>query len=235
VLFFSGHGARLPSYNALEVVDQVDECLALHDFDWDEPDTAFVDDEFAAFYAQLPYGVRFTAIFDCCHGGGMARATGARVRGLTPPDDIRHRMLAFASGGWRDRFAGERADRLARVKGGSTGPLQVASLGSGLGVRSDRAAFEAARRERRYTDDGPFMPLLAYACGEGELSFEHQVGATVHGAFTWTLLQKAKRAKLPSFRQLVEGRVRPSVRKLGYAQTAEVSGPGVRLDEPFSL
>lgn len=235
VLFFSGHGARLPSYNALEVVDQVDECLVLHDFDWDDPHTAFVDDEFAAYYAQLPYGVRFTAIFDCCHGGGMTRSSGARVRGLTPPDDIRHRMLSYKGGSWQDRFADAPTDRLARIKGTATGPLQVSSLGAGLAVRPERQAFEAARAERRYRDDGPFMPLLAYACAEGELSFEHQVGAAVHGAFTWTLLQKAKRAKLPSFRQLVEGLVRPAVRKLGYAQTAEASGPGVRLDEPFAL
>ncbi len=231
VLYFSGHGARLPSYNALEVVDQVDECLVMHDFDWDRPGSAFVDDEFAAFYSQLPFGVRFTAIFDCCHGGGMSRSSAARVRGLTPPDDIRHRMLAYQSG-WQDRFAAATSDRLARVKR-EAGPLRVGTLGAGLAVRPDRVAYEQARESRG--QPGPFMPLLAYACAEGELSFEHQVGATVHGAFTWTLLQKLNRSKLPSFQRLVEKRVRPAVRKLGYAQTAEVSGPTARLKEPFSL
>jgi len=231
VLYFSGHGARLPSYNALEVVDQVDECLVMHDFDWDRPSSAFVDDEFAAFYSQLPFGVRFTAIFDCCHGGGMSRSSAARVRGLTPPDDIRHRMLAYQSG-WKDRFADATSDRLGRVKQ-EAGPLRVGTLGAGLAVRPDRVAYEQARETRG--QPGPFMPLLAYACAEGELSFEHQVGATVHGAFTWTLLQKLNRSKLPSFQHLVEKRVRPAVRKLGYAQTAEVSGPTKRLKEPFSL
>jgi len=231
VLFFSGHGVRLPSYNALEVVDQLDEGLALHDFDWDRPGTAFVDDAFAAWYAQLDHDVRFTALFDCCHSGGMARAAGARVRGLPPPDDIRHRMLAYESG-WTDRFDHERRDRLKRLTE-DAGELRVANLGAGATVRSERAQYVDRRQVRGH--DGPFMPLMAYACGEGELAFEHQVGPTVHGAFTWTLLQKAKRGTLPSFQQLVERRVRPGVRRLGYAQTAEVNGPVVRLEEPFSL
>jgi hypothetical protein len=46
-------------------------------------------------YAQLPYETAFLAFLDCCHSGGMTRAGGAKVRGLNPPDDIRHRMLKW--------------------------------------------------------------------------------------------------------------------------------------------
>ncbi|MCA9568613.1 MAG: caspase family protein, partial [Myxococcales bacterium] len=236
VLWFSGHGAQLPSYNALEVVDQVDECLVLHDFDWHRPETAFVDDELAAFYSQLPFGVRFTAVLDCCHAGGMARATGARARGIVPPDDIRHRMLAFDRGQWGDRFEARRkpVKRRDLVTAGQRPELKVGTLGGGLALRPDREDYVRLRTERGH--GGPFMPLLATACAEGQLAFEHTVGSASHGAFTWALLERLARSrKTPTFQDLVEGTVAKRVQALGYAQTPEVSGPRERREQAFEL
>ncbi len=231
VLFFSGHGTRIPSYNAMEEVDRVDECLALHDFDWRDPETAFVDDTFAAFYSQLPFGVQFVALFDCCHAGGMSRAPGARVRGLVPPDDIRHRMLRFEKGRWKERSpSGPR--RVQRDAPSDGGPA-LGFLGSAVALRPPRSRYDRAREVRGH--GGPFMPTLAFACAEGELAFEHQAGATVHGAFTWCLVRALQRRSASSARQLIDGRVRRAVAKLGYRQRPEVSGPSVRLEAPFEL
>ena len=94
LLFYSGHGAQLPAYNAKERVDHVDECLVPWDFDWSEAH-AITDKQFVNLYSQLPYAAQFVAIFDCCHSGGMTRDGSYKARGITPPDDIRHRMLKW--------------------------------------------------------------------------------------------------------------------------------------------
>ena len=94
MLFYSGHGAQIPGYNAKDEPDHVDECLVPYDFDW-SPARAILDKQFCEMYSQLPYGSYFVAMFDCCHSGGITRDGGPRVRGLTPPDDIRHRALRW--------------------------------------------------------------------------------------------------------------------------------------------
>jgi hypothetical protein len=94
VFYYSGHGAQIPNYGPALETDHYDECLVTHDFAW-TTDTGLTDDRFYDLYSQLPYEARFVAIFDCCHSGGMTRDGGARVRGLNPPDDIRHRELRW--------------------------------------------------------------------------------------------------------------------------------------------
>lgn len=96
VLFYSGHGAQIPGYGAKDEPDHVDECLVPYDFDW-SPAHAIVDNQFCELYSQLPYDSHFVAMFDCCHSGGLTRDGGPRIRGLTPPDDIRHRALRWVA------------------------------------------------------------------------------------------------------------------------------------------
>jgi metacaspase-1 len=87
LLFYSGHGARMPDYNIKGEPDHVDECLVPYDFNWSRAH-AILDNQFYELYSQLPYGSYFVAVFDCCHSGGLTRDGGPRIRGLTPPDDI---------------------------------------------------------------------------------------------------------------------------------------------------
>ena len=62
---------------------------------WGERNFAVADDEVYMLYSQLPFDMQFAMIIDCCHSGGIHRHGGARVRGLNPPDDIRHRELKW--------------------------------------------------------------------------------------------------------------------------------------------
>ena len=102
--YYSGHGAQLPDYNAGEQIDHVDECLVPYDFHWTQ-DSAITDDDFLRYYSALPYSAKFFAIFDCCHSGGLTRDGARKVRAITPPDDIRHRMLRWnkAEQMWEER------------------------------------------------------------------------------------------------------------------------------------
>src|SRR5262249_31020485 len=90
--YYSGHGAQLPVYGPDGKIERIDACLVPYDFNWTRQ-TAITDDVFVDLYSQLPYESRFMIVLDSCYSGGMTRAGGVRVRGLDPPDDIRHRLL----------------------------------------------------------------------------------------------------------------------------------------------
>jgi hypothetical protein len=94
IFYYSGHGARIPEYGNDYEPDHYTESLVPWDFDW-TPEKAISDDQIFNLYSQLPYDCRLLMIFDCCHSGGIHRDGGMRPRGLTPPDDIRHRELKW--------------------------------------------------------------------------------------------------------------------------------------------
>src|SRR5262249_22743366 len=91
--YYSGHAAPVPTYAVDGKVNHVDACLVPCAFA-SSRETAITDDRLLDLYSALPYGVHFMMVLDSCYSGGMTRG-GVRVRGLDPPDDIRHRMLRW--------------------------------------------------------------------------------------------------------------------------------------------
>lgn len=231
VFYYSGHGAQIPAYGEGDAVDHQDECLVPVDFDWAR-DHAVTDDQFYDLYSQLPYDSRFVAILDCCHSGGMTRAGGMKVRGIEPPDDIRHRMLEWnkTEGMWQQRKLeallpdlrqGEEQAEYTGVSGstrrlGRAVPLRLAS---------DRA-YDRERREAGHF--GPYMPLLLEACREEQFSYEYRDGVTSYGAFTFTLTERLRQARQSgrkvTFESLVSA-VGRSLAALGYEQNPVLVGP----------
>lgn len=197
VLYFSGHGAQIPDYGSDETIDHQDETLVAYDFDWSDRSTHLSDDDFNAIYAQLPYDMTFVAFFDCCHSGGIARAGGAKARGLNPPDDIRHRVLRW---NWKDQIweprdlGAQRAKRSvdSYVKGNAA---YVGKEGStsrilrSVGLR--QLGWETYnRRKKKFGHKGPYQPLIFEACEEGEFAYEYVDGATSYGGYTYFLTQE---------------------------------------------
>jgi hypothetical protein len=193
VFFYSGHGAQIPDYNSDEVVDHTDETFVPYDFDWDDKATHLTDDEFNKLYAQLPYETTFVAFLDCCHSGGMTRAGGAKVRGLNPPDDIRHRMLRWNAGKelWEPRDLGKERDlpRHLRDTAAYTGKNGATNrILRGVPLRTlahDKKTRDL--REKEHGHQGPYLPLIFEACGESEYAYEYRDGVTSYGAFTYFL------------------------------------------------
>lgn len=231
VLYYSGHGAQVPAYGVDEKVDKLDECLVPVDFDWSR-ERAVTDDEIYDLYTQLPYETRLLMIFDCCHSGGLTR--GDRIRGIDPPDDIRHRRLKWDAnkemwvqrelppankdfGGDEEAFAGE-----SRAKH---------RLGRALELRT-QATEEYDETRERLNHHGPYMPVILQACQEDEYAYEYRHGVTSYGAFTYslvTILRRLHRArKTVTFEYLVD-RVRKQLRELDYDQRPVAAGPTVRL------
>jgi ribosomal protein S16 len=213
VLFYSGHGAQIPSYSAHGEVDRLDECLVPFDFDWN-PEHAVRDKQFVEFYSQLPYSSRFVAIFDCCHSGGLTREGGLRPRGITPPDDVRHRALRWDESADRWQARSELTTR------------ERPKYRMGRGERLHQLSDSRYDRDRAALDHlGSYMPVIYEACQENELSYEYRDGSTSYGAFTFALVKALrKRGTAPTFEQLkLEAAAQLDLLK--YNQTPNLDGP----------
>jgi hypothetical protein len=238
VLFYSGHGAQIPTYDVRGEVDHLDECLAPCDFDW-SAEHSIRDKQFVEFYSQLPYDSRFIAIFDCCHSGGMTRDGGLRARGIDPPDDIRHRDLQWNAdlGMWEERRLRlpNRSLASSNVSDAYLGVRGVKyRFGRAVALRGlPNKAYDRERKELRHK--GPFLPIILEACREEELSYEYRDGAASYGAFTFCLakvLRETRSVKQnPTFETLSK-LTAARLRVLGYKQTPCLVGPQQIIRQP---
>jgi len=238
VLFYSGHGAQLPVYGPTDEADHMDECLVPYDFDW-TPQHAITDKQFLGLYSQLPYDCYFAAIFDCCHSGGMTREGGHKARGITPPDDIRHRALRWNAElqMWEDRPFPTSNPSLMKSKDGANylGTSGVSHrIGRAIALRSlPKMEYDKIRRALKH--HGPYLPVIMEACQESQYSYEYRHGTQSYGAFTYSLAAtlRANRSKNvnPTFVQLMED-INARLKHLKYNQTSNLVGARKILDQP---
>jgi len=228
IFYYSGHGAQIPNYGEDDEIDHEDECLVPYDFDW-TPERALIDDWFCELYSQLPYETEFIVILDCCYSGGMAKNGALRMRGLSPPDDIRHRSMMWNSRqqmwGPRKMKMGEREllEKDEERKENYTGTSgAVKRLGRSVSLWSSSAAkFEKGKKD--FGHYGPYMPTLLQACREDQYSFEYRHGSASYGAFTYSLTETLRRRSgkdrvSVSFERLME-EVADKIKALRYDQT----------------
>ncbi|NEH61730.1 caspase family protein [Rhizobium ruizarguesonis] len=230
VFYYSGHGARVPEYGNNFEPDHYVETLVPWDFNW-SPETYLADDQIYELYSQLPYDTRLIMIFDCCHSGGIHRDGGARPRGITPPDDIRHRELKWDSKTqmWVSRDFQRIVDEFSPKK-----DVEVRYFGnSGASERIGRASMLRGISSREYNRlkkqdpalaAGPYLPLIIEACGEDQLSYEYRHGATSYGAFTYSLASILRSAGKVTFEDLVD-KTRVRLEDLQYNQKPQILGP----------
>jgi metacaspase-1 len=233
VFFYSGHGAQIPDYNSDEVVDHTDETFVPYDFDWENKETHLTDDDFNDLYAQLPYETAFVAFLDCCHSGGMTRAGGAKVRGLNPPDDIRHRMLRWNRDLelWEPRDLGKERNlpRHLRDTAAYTGKNGATNrILRGVPLRT--LAHDVKHRdlrEKEHGHQGPYLPLIFEACSENQYAYEYRDGVTSYGAFTYFLTKLLFDAGHEKRKFTFQGLVDEVVTQLAkyYEQTPVLVGP----------
>jgi hypothetical protein len=229
VFFYSGHGAQLPTYGDGDIVDRMDETLVPYDFDWSE-ERCITDDTIFGLYGQLPYKTRLTMIFDCCHSGGIHRDGSPRARGLTPPDDIRHRAMKWdaARQMWMPRtfdptnatFAKSR--ETAAAFAGENGAVR--KLGRAMALRRmDEAEYEVAKAKAK-GPVGPYLPVILEACREDQLAYEYRHGAESYGAFTFSLVQSIRAEKPKGLKKMIAD-IGDRLGDLGYAQEPQLLGP----------
>ena len=239
VFYFSGHGAQIPEYGPSTEPDHHLECLVPWDFAW-SAETAVTDKQIQQFYSQLPYEVQLGLIFDCCHAGSMHRDGSRKAKGISPPDDIRHREIRWDSKRemWVPRAFkplntdwSEDSD-VSRQYFGLDGA--VARLGrSGMLRQTSARDYEASKDTSAYLP-GPYLPLIIEACAENQYAYEYRHGVTSYGAFTYslaTLLRRYRGKAPPDIHELV-AQVRKQLAELDYDQTPQILGPSQVLAAP---
>lgn len=240
--YYSGHGAQIPGYGASQEADHIDECLVTHDFDW-SLDHAVTDDQFYKLYSQLPYDTRFVSIFDCCHSGGMTRDGSMRVRGVDPPDDIRHRSLKWdpEKKMWLPRKLGLAKEKIADTAEKAETLLGRAGaakrLGRAVSLRTAAGEFEDARKA--YKHHGPYMPVLLEACKEDQYAHEYRHGSHAYGAFTFSLVsifrQMKEKKETLSYEALVKATSNRIRQDLKFHQTPVLVCPKDKRTMPLQL
>jgi hypothetical protein len=240
VLFYSGHGAQMPGYGVKGEPEHVDECLVPYDFDW-SPAHAIVDTQFCELYSQLPYDSYFLAIFDCCHSGGLTRDGGPTVRGITPPDDVRHRALRWLPKEqmWVSRDFPSLNRSLAEKKEsqdymGRNGATR--RLGRAMTLRTmSNSEYDSTRKTLGHL--GPYLPILLEACQEQELSYEYRHGATSYGAYTFCLAEVLRASRTGLTFEELNSQVTAKLHRLKYGQTPNLVGAKDRVSQkvPWGL
>jgi hypothetical protein len=230
IFYYSGHGAKMAEYGENLEPDRTVETLVPVDFDW-SLERAIVDDQIYGLYTQLPYNTRFAMILDCCHSGGMHRAGGARVRGLNPPDDIRHRELEWdrTNKMWVSRKFEPLNRRFSSRPGVNLEFFGTEGTSTRLGRaslvrRQPEAKYKTVKRRAGTSRVGPYLPLIIEACQEEEFSYEYRHGVTSYGAFTYSLCLELRQRKRLSFKRLVDVTA-TRLSRLGYQQQPQILGP----------
>lgn len=199
IFSFSGHGARITPRGPDGSPQPHVECLVPSDVQW-TPETLVADHQLLQLYADLPYDVNLIFFLDCCHAGGVWREGASKVRGLNPPDDLRHESLrwekveqmwvqreAEALDPGNEKFIDDPSWKSATV--GLEG--NVVKLGRAYGDRVSREEFNELRETKG--DEGPFTPVVFQACRDDQLASEYRHGNTSYGVFTYALTRALRK------------------------------------------
>lgn len=237
-LYFSGHGLQMP-VTGPDGRPRLIEALVASDYDGTLR-TCITDSDLSAYYAKLPHDRNVVIALDCCHAGGITRQGGPRIRGIDPPDDIRHRMLR-----WNEKeemWEIRKIDPLIPVPDGRKGrnSKYLAWREECIGENGNSVRLGMAVDQRRLgTKDydelrkrtgwrGAFMPMMLLACKENEKSSEYLHGASSYGAFTFAFcrtLQHARHSESPITFQEAITKTGTTLKNLGYLQTPYIIGP----------
>ena len=153
------------------------------------------------------------------------------MRGLDPPDDIRHRMLRWDPDVqmWMSRDLRPLNRDLQKKDSKQFAGDAGATLRLGRGVALRAVPDKEYDKTRKDLDHkGPFMPVVYEACGEKEFAYEYQHGAVGHGAFTFAMAAALRRhgaaGKEVTFGELLKETAR-ILKALQFDQHPEVAGP----------
>jgi hypothetical protein len=179
----------------------------------------------------LPYNARFIAVFDCCYSGGLVRSIRSRVRTLSVPPDIRHRIQQWnpTKRSWEPRDLASLTPGLDKsIREGYSGPSGATyKLGRAVSLRKlDDKEYDKTRELRGH--EGPYLPVVLEACRENQLSYEYANGSITNGAFTYALAQEyraaARRKTATTFVELIR-KTSNQIRTLGYDEQPQLVGP----------
>lgn len=201
VFHYSGHGAQVRDVSGDELSDNLDEIICPYDLDWDHP---FTDDDLAEICREVPKGVLFTIILDCCHSGTGLREflrpdLPIRYKFLAAPVEVRHRS--------EPRIEDKGIDRSVTM----TGPdRKLPARRFGIGIAKTNA-------------------VLIAGCRSDQLSADAWIDGDFHGALTYYLWRALRDAKWKTtYRKLIAG-TGAELADHNYDQEPQLEGPSKML------
>lgn len=182
-LHFSSHGTQVASNAENDGEgDSLDEVIVPYDHDWNKP---FTDDQLRETFANIPDGVNFTFVADCCHSGSINKdllpvEMDVRPRRIEPPAKMLTRIQALNDA----RFAAEaqwvEAEYSRALSGLSFSERRVKERGL---KEQLKALFF---KEKKKSVDGERHVLLA-ACEDVQTAADAFIEGSYRGAFSWSL------------------------------------------------
>ena len=189
VFHFSSHGTQVADQSEHEEWECKDEVIVPYDHDWDDP---FRDDHLRGIFEDVPEGVNFTFIADCCHSGSIQRAlfdmdVEFDPRYLTPPSEVTDRIRELE--GRRDAEADAwAAAQLAQM-------LQDVPREQWAEKMQEYLALLRRRfRENTYAIVPEGKHVLLAACEDRQTAADARIEGEFRGAFTWALSKAIKDA-----------------------------------------
>ncbi|MGD8998673.1 MAG: caspase family protein [Anaerolineae bacterium] len=189
VFHFSSHGTQVPDQSDHEEWECKDEVIVPYDHDWDDP---FRDDHLREIFEDIPEGVSFTFIADCCHSGTIQKAlldmdVEFDPRFVTPPPEVTRRIRELEE--QRDAEADAwAAAQLAQM-------LQDVPRGQWAEKMQEYLAWLRQRfRQNTYAIIPEEKHVLLAACEDRQTAADAHIEGEFRGAFTWSLSKAIKDA-----------------------------------------
>lgn len=189
VFHFSSHGTQVADQSEHEEWECKDEVIVPYDHDWDDP---FRDDYLREIFEDVPEGVNFTFIADCCHSGSIQKAlfdmdVEFYPRFLTPPSEVTERIRELED--QRDVEADAwAAAQLAQMLQDVPQEQWAAKMQEYLALLRRRF------RENTYGVIPEEKHVLLAACEDRQTAADARIEGEFRGAFTWSLSKAIKDA-----------------------------------------
>jgi metacaspase-1 len=189
VFHFSSHGTQVADQSGDEWECQ-DEVIVPYDHDWNNP---FRDDDLRVVFQQIPPGVAFTFIADCCHSGTIQKALLDRkirfkARQLTPPPEILGEIEAKQAkrDAEFDAWAAQQLPEMLKNVPPDQWAQKIQEFMKQLRDRFRQNKFAVVDFDR---------DVLLAACEDRQTAADAWIGRKYRGAFTWALGQAIRKAK----------------------------------------
>jgi hypothetical protein len=188
VFHFSSHGTQVDDQSGDEW-ECMDEVIVPYDHNWNTP---FRDDDLRETFDNIPEGVNFTFIADCCHSGTIQKVlldSGIEFepRYLTPPPEVTDRIAALRAK--RDAEANAwAAEQLAQMLKDVPPDQWAEKMKEYLELLLKRF------RENKYGVVSVERHVLLAACEDRQTAAEARIEGDFRGALTWALSRAVQEA-----------------------------------------
>jgi len=215
VYYHSSHGTQVKDLNNDEP-DRVDESVITHDFDWDNPDTWLIDDDFYNYFTKnIPAGVRNDVILDTCYSGTGTKSIQTSTQFLTLNTGSEWTPVKTISKGRQSRFLPPPLGIQQRINSMRPQVTKIKYIGESV-IQEGKST----KSERTQNN------VLWSACQDYQVSWELDMGGgEIRGAFTYIFCLILRKANGDITRRDISNNAREYLQTNGFEQIPDLATP----------